>query len=189
MTDFKELLNTRRAIRDYEGRPVATDLVTEIIQDAVLAPSAGNGQSWRFIIVNNREMIRRLSDDAKKHMLEMIDQDSGSPLARYENILRLDEFNIFYNAPCLVLIGGSAKAHSLSADCSLAAAYLMFSAADRGLGTCWIGQGVFIRSPELLEEIGLSGNFRLVAPITLGYPKAVPGIPERKPPNIIKAVE
>ena len=64
----------------------------------------------------------------------------------------------------------------------------MLAAADRGLGTCWIAQGGFIRDPEVLKDLGLPEGHQLAAPIILGYPKAVPPMPERNAPNIFKVI-
>ena len=106
----------------------------------------------------------------------------------YEAMLRNEEYNVFYNAPCLVYIVGPAKAATLVPDCALLAAYFMLSAATRGLGTCWVAQGGFIRDPEVLKELGLPEGYQLVAPIILGYPKNIPPMPERKEPNILKII-
>jgi nitroreductase len=64
----------------------------------------------------------------------------------------------------------------------------MFAAAARGLGTCWINLGIEIRNLEIQKAIGMSEDFRIVAPMTLGYPKAVPALPIRNEPKILKMV-
>ena len=55
MVDFFDLLKTRRAVRNYQDKDVSLDLLMEIIQEACLAPSGGNRQTWRFILINNRD--------------------------------------------------------------------------------------------------------------------------------------
>ena len=61
MADFFELLTKRRSVRDYDDGAVSLDLVEEIIRDSCFAPSSGNGQPWRFIVVNNKEWIKKLA--------------------------------------------------------------------------------------------------------------------------------
>jgi len=180
MADLFELLKTRRSIRDFQDREVSMDLVREIIKDTCMAPSSGNGQPWKFIVVNNRDKIRQLSDESKRNLLAHIEKDPASFLKKYEAALRNKAFNVFYNAPCVVYIVGSREVRSLWVDCALAACYFMFSAAARGLGTCWVDLGSEIRSPEILKEVGLPEECRIVAPIALGYPKSIPSPPERK---------
>jgi len=187
MADFFELLKTRRSIRDFQERGVTLDLVQEIIKDTCMAPSSGNGQPWKFIIVKNREMIRKLSDESKKNFVALIEKDPSSPLKKYEAGLRSKEFNVFYNAPCLVYIVGANEARSLWIDCALAACYFMFSAAARGLGTCWVNLGSEISNPNIRREIGLPDSCRIVAPMILGYAKSIPSPSERKP-DILKIV-
>jgi nitroreductase len=66
----------------------------------------------------------------------------------YRPVLENADFNVFYNAPCLVYIAGPRDIRSIQVDCALAAAYFMLSAADRGLGTCWVDLGSVIRDPS-----------------------------------------
>ena len=188
MSDFFELLKKRRSIRDFEGKDVSLEIVNEIIKESCLAPSSGNGQPWRFIIVNNKDVIKSLSDDSKKNILSYIEKNPDSPTKKYAAALRNPGFNVFYNAPCLVFIVGPKQLRSLHADCALAACYFMFSASARDLGTCWIGFGTNIQDPELLNLIGLPEDHKIVAPLILGYPKSIPSSSDRIEPQILKIV-
>ena len=186
--DFPELLAKRRSVRDYQNRDVPLEVVKDILRDTCFAPSSGNGQPWQFIIVNQREWIRKLSDESKKNFVAAIEKDPNTPLKKYEANLRNKDFNVYYNAPCLVYMGGPKDLRSLFLDCSLAAAYFMFAATARGLGTCWINLGSEIRDPEIQKVIGMTADFRIVAPMTLGYPKAVPELPIRNEPQILRTI-
>jgi nitroreductase len=64
----------------------------------------------------------------------------------------------------------------------------MFGAAARGLGTCWVALGANIRDAGLRAELGISDNLRIVAPIILGYPKAIPAPLERNAPQILRVI-
>jgi len=186
--DYLELLKNRRAIRDYQDKAVPSEIIQEIINDAVKAPNAGNRQIWSFIIVNNKDLLKPISDSNKKMILDGIERNPNSPMKVYEKTLRDENYNVFYNAPCVVFIIGPAKAPTTSVDCALVAAYLMLAATQRGLGTCWSAQGGLIRDKEILQELGLPEGQEIIAPILLGYPKSIPAMPERKPANIIKVL-
>ena len=188
MPDFFDLLRKRRSVRDCEAREVPLELVKDILRDACLAPSSGDGQPWRFIIITRRDLILRVSDECKKNLVADLEKNPGCPAKKYEAILRDPDFNVFYNAPCLVFIVGKRDVRSLWVDCALAAAYVMFSGAARGLGSCWIGLGKHVRDPSLIEEVGLPEGYEVVAPIILGYPKIIPGVPARGEPPILKVV-
>lgn len=186
--DYTELLKSRRSIRDFEAKDVSTETIKEIIKESCLAPSSGNRQEWRFIIINSREMLRRISDECKKNVLQEIEDDPGTYMSRYKNVMENEGHNVFYNAPCLVLILGPKDNHTLEIDCTLIASYLMFSAVERGLGTCWIGMGNYIQDRKMLDEIGVTGEYRLVAPIILGYPTRILDPAPRKDPQILKTL-
>ena len=186
MTEYFELLKKRRSIRDFEDKEVPLDTIREMIKESCFAPSSGNGQPWRFIIVNNKELIGRLSGNSKENLISQLEKNPDSPIKKYENVLRDPKFNIFYNAPCLVFIVCSKKISTRQVDCALAASYFMFSAVERGLGTCWIGLGINVGDPVLLKDIGMPEDFKIVAPIIIGYPKNIPGLPERMEPQILK---
>ena len=126
MTDFFELLQTRRSIRQFEDKDVPVETIREIIEDSCLAPSAANGQPWRFIVVNNKDLIKRLSDESKQNILAFIEQNPESASKKYEAAMRNPDFNVFYNAPSLIYIVGSKQDRNLYVDCSLAACYFIF---------------------------------------------------------------
>ena len=189
MVDYLDLLKMRRSIRDYEDKEVPLDTVRRIIRESCLAPSSGNGQPWRFIVVNNREMIKRLSDESKRNLVADIERNPASPSRNYEAVLREKSFNVFYNAPSLIFIGGSKTVRSLHVDCALAACYFMFAACERNLGTCWIGLGRFIQNPELRRLTGMPEDYQIVAPVILGYPRTIPDVPQRADPQILMVVQ
>ena len=188
MAEFLELLEKRRAIRHFEDREVSLEIIREIIKESCLAPSAANGQPWRFIIVNNKDLIKKLSDESKRNLLSYIEKNSETANKKYEAALRNPDFNVFYNAPCLVFIVGSKETRNLHVDCALAACYFMFSATERGLGTCWVGLGTSIQDPDLLKLIGMPEDHSIVAPLILGYPKSIPSPPARNEPQVLKTV-
>ncbi len=188
MSSFNELLQKRRSIRSFEEREVPLALIKEILRESTLAPSASHAQPWHFIIINNRDVMKRVSDECKRSLLERIEANPVIPLSGYKEALSNADFNIFYNAPCVVYIVGPAEAGSLEVDCALLASYLMFSAAQRGLGTCWIGLGADIQDPDIREEIGMPPQYRIVAPIIVGYPGVIPEPLPRDEPKILKII-
>ncbi len=186
--DFFEVLEKRRSIRDFEDKEVSLDLIKDLINESIKAPNAGNMQLWRFVIVNNKEWVKKLSDANKQAMISDIEGNPNSPFKGYEARIRDENYNVFYNAPCVIFLVGTAKAQTLPLDCALLAAYFMLCATAKGLGTCWVAQGAQIKDPEILAELGIPENYRIIAPIILGYPKNIPPMPERKEPKILKII-
>ena len=188
MASYERLLKERRSIRDFTGQPVATDLIHELIKESTFAPNASNEQPWKFSIVKDRLVMQRISDESKKNILARIESNPVDPIAKYAQVLRNASYNVFYNAPCLVMISGEKGRRNLYVDCALAAGYLMMSAAARGLGTCWINMGADIQDRGLRSMLGLDDSLEVVAPIVLGYPKRIPSAPKRKKPEILASI-
>ncbi len=188
MTTFSELLQKRRAIRDFEDKEVPLKVVEEILQESTLAPSASNNQPCRFVVVQCRKAITNLSNESKANLLRDHKDGKISLKTEYVSLLQDEKFNVFYNAPCLIYIVGAKSVGSLDVDVALAAGYIMFSAAARGMGTCWVALGANIRDPRLRAELGLDDNYRIVAPIILGYPRTIPAPPERHAPEILRVI-
>ncbi len=187
--NLSELIKIRRSIRNYQDKSVSIDIIKDIINDSIFAPSAGNEQSWQFIIVSNRIMIDRISVECKKNFLERIATNPGDFAKKYEKMLQNQSFHIFYHAPAVVYILGDTRVKNRIADCTLAAGYFMFSATSKGLGTCWVNFGKEINDLQLRKELGISENLEIIAPLALGYPKKIPAIPVRKKPQILKVIE
>jgi nitroreductase len=187
--DFAELLNKRRSIRDFENKEVPLDLVKEIINESILAPSGSNAQPWSFIIVKNKDLIKRISDSSKSALLDWIREQPDSSAKDYQFIVENEDFNVFYNASCLVLIIGPIEGvMTIEMDCASLACYFMFSATSKGLGTCWVGLGSAVTDPVLKKEIGIPEEYKIYVPIILGYPTEIPPILTREEPKILKVI-
>lgn len=187
--NYSELLKNRRSIRHYKEKQVSTELLKEIITESTLSPSSGNNQYWKFIIVNDATMMKRISDDSKKNLLARIKGNPNDYAVKYQNALKRDDFNVFYNAPALVIIIGPTNYKNLFVDCALCAAYFMNAAVVRGLGTCWVNLGAVIKDTQILAELGMPEDYTIVAPIIIGYPETIPHEPLRKEPDIIRIID
>jgi len=182
---FSDVILKRRSIRKYLEKPVEINFLQDIIQESTLAPSAGNEQPWKFIIVQNPDLLHKISEECKKNLLGRIASNPNDYAKKYERMLQKENFSIFYNAPCLILILGESHVKNLLYDCTLAAGYLMLSVAAKGLGTCWINFAKEIKSQSLLDQIGIPENHTIVAPMIIGYPAIEPSPPKRKAPIIL----
>ena len=187
--DFSELLLKRRSIRDFKDKQVPLKMVNEIIEDSIKAPNSQNLQPWSFIIVQDKDLMKKLSDSSKAAMIEDIEKEGDPVRLEFASRIKSNDVNVFYNAPCLVYVVGKEDVRSLNVDVGLLVAYFMLSASSRGLGTCWIGMGSYVRDKELLDTLGLPDGCRIVAPIILGHPKGnIPDMNPRKEPDILKVV-
>ena len=185
---YNELLLKRRSVRLYLNQEVPKGVLFDIIKESTCAPSSGNEQPWKFIVVSDKSLMHRISDEAKKNLLTRIASNPNDSVKKYEKMLSIENFNIFYNAPCLVYIVGEKHFKNVKVNCSLAASYFMMSAAARGLGTCWVNFALAAQSQETLNELGFPENCEMVAPIIIGYPEKIPAMPKRKDPVILRDI-
>jgi nitroreductase len=182
VNDVFENIYLRRSVRDYKPNDVPDDIIRELIKAGTYAPSAVNKQPWRFVVNKNREMISRLSERAKKLWLDSVDKSSDPEIKRLANIMKIPEFNIFYNAPVLILIFSVPDAYSPQYDCASAAENMMLAAQSLGISSCWIGFGMPLGSDhDILVELKVPEDYRLMVPLIFGYPvKDIQTAPPRK---------
>ena len=179
--DLMEAIKGRRSVREYTGDPVGDDLIRRLIDAAILAPNAVNQQPWAFAVVRDQALLNRISQHAKSHMLATM--SAGPHSAHFQTLLNDPAFQIFYHAPLLILICGSAEGPWIVEDCALAGAQLMLAAHGFGLASCWIGFAQsFLNTAEGKSMLDLPPTWVPVAPIVVGHPKsAPPPVPRRQP--------
>jgi len=181
--DLKEAIYTRRATREFTAAPVDEKTLRELIDAAVQAPSAVNSQPWSFCVVRDKALLDKISATAKAYMV------SHTPLGlvshHFDQILHDPSFDIFYQAPVLIVICTTSEIPWAVEDCALAAENLMLAARAAGLGTCWIGfaQG-WLGTPEGKAALKLPAAYQPIAPIIVGHPKSAPAPVPRKEPEI-----
>jgi nitroreductase len=170
VNDVFKNIYLRRAVRDYRPDDVPDDIIRELIKAGTYAPSAVNRQPWRFVVIKDRDMIARLSDRAKKLWLDTARLEEPEA-ARLAVAMRMPGFNIFYNAPVLILIFAAPEAMYPDCECALAAGNMMLAARSLGIGSCWIGLAMPLGSDKpTLYELKVPEGHRLVAPLIFGYP-------------------
>lgn len=181
--DVLEAIHGRRAVRDYAERTVSDAVIRALISEAVWAPSGVNFQPWCFFVVDDPVLLADGSVEAKALMLGQA--DLHPELAHMREMLASPQFNIFYNAPVLVVICATTPDEMALKDCCLAAQTLMLAAYAQGLGSCWIGfSEAWLNTPAGKAKLGIPADFRPVAPIILGYPKGPNPATERRAPDI-----
>ena len=179
-----QAIRSRRSVREYADTPVDEELIRFVIEAATQAPNAMNRQAWTFAVATDRRRLQRWSEQAKRRMLDVMVGDTR--IHGYRERLASPSFNVFCDAPALIVIGTSATDVMGAQDCCLAAQNLMLAAHSRGLGTCWIGLAeAWLSLAETRRELGLTDDQVAVAPIILGYARRAPDPVPREPPRIL----
>lgn len=178
--DVFDAIRGRRSVREYKPEPVSRELLDQLVDAAVQAPSAVNEQLWHFTVVTNRNVLDSIAAKSKAYMLE----DVAEQPDHFRQILSDPKFHIFYNAPALIVISAPTGARWAVEDCALAGENLMLAAHALRLGSCWIGFAQsWLDTDDGRSAIGLAQDRRAVAPIIVGHPKtaSAAAIPRKKP--------
>ena len=189
MNEVLENIKNRRSVRSYKPDPIPRDILKKIIDAGNMAPTGVGRQPWRFVVVEDPEFKRKLSQVAFIFL-----KGGGSPeiykLLKYMEA-RYEE-PIYHSAPVILFVIGTAKASpthlkkSEAIDCALASQNIMLAACSMGVGSCMVGLGSMglKDDPKIVEALELKEEETLYLPIILGYPDRYPGPPRKKPPVV-----
>ena len=155
-----EAIRGRRSIRKYKDQPVEEEKLNRVLEAGRLAASAGNRQEWRYVVVQDTEMRRKLAEAANGQQF------------------------LAEAAVCIVCCAVGTE-HAMSCgqlsypiDVAISVDHMTLAAVEEGLGTCWIGA---FREPAVKELLGIPDDVRVVALLPLGYPDMEPKPRLRKP--------
>ena len=151
-------IEQRRSIRKFLDVPVTDDQVRELLQAAMLAPSAKNGQPWQFVIVRSPEKMAQLK---AKH-----------PYASSLN-----------TAPVCICVCGvidPAMPDYYTQDCAACTQNILLQAQSMGLGTCWMGVAPRRERMEAVAEtLRIPDGIAPFCLIAVGVPAETRATPDR----------
>lgn len=163
--DFKKVIETRRSVRRFSPTAVSREVLLDIVNQALTAPSSRNMRTTRFIIVDDKPTLEKLS--------EM--RDYGSSFMK--------------DAPAAIIVAAdTTKTDLWRENCAISATMLQLAAVDAGLASCWVH---VLDRPRLKDEpdgakaeeyvrefINLPEDWSIECAIALGYsdytPKPLP---------------
>jgi nitroreductase len=178
--DVLKAISERRATRAYTDEGLDRATVERLIHSAVQAPSARDLEPWAFVILEDKERLRKFSEEAKRVLLRSR-KESQSPEMRAR--LSDPSFDIFYGAPTLVVICATSAQSQAAEDCCLAAQNLMLAAHAEGVATCPIGLArPWLNLAATKRALGIPEDWVPVFPIILGRPGDHPAPPGRRAP-------
>lgn len=169
--DVMEAIYNRHATRNFLPDPVDPDIIKQLLDAAIHAPSALHEESRGFVIIQNKNLLNRISESAKLLLNTASNTKKYNQSPHVFEVTKQKEFNVFYNAHTLIVIYSTFKGPFVSADCWLAAQNLMLAALPFGLQSCVIGFAVAaLNLPEWKKELGIPAKMTAVAPVIIGWP-------------------
>jgi nitroreductase len=141
------MIFARRSVRAYTEQPVSEEDVRSLLEAGMAAPSANNRRPWHFVLVRDREALRKL---AEKHPYgKML---AGAALA-------------------IVVCGDPSASDWWVQDCAAATENILIAAAGLGLGGVWLGcHGRQEREQAVRSILGIPGRLGILSLLSLGHP-------------------
>jgi len=160
--DVFEAIRTRRSIRKYQDKAVPWDNMVKILEAGKYAPSAGNLQNWKFIVIK--------SDEKRKAIAKACLQQEWMETAHAYIVVVAEpkKAERYY---------GSRGARLYTTQgCAAAINNMLLAAHNLGLGSCWIGA---FDEDEIWRVLGLPEEVAVQAIITIGYADEHPEQPPK----------
>ena len=155
----------RRSVRKYLDKPVEHEKLDVIVRAGINAPSGSNRQPWIVRVVEDQQLIDRVTQVFKQENAEQVQRDKNFK-------------NMFRNAPNLICVCTPANGGG-ELDAGLLGENMMLAAQAMGLGTCCLGGPVrFLLSNEkarfFLDSLDIPSDYKLLYIIGVGYPDEQP---------------
>ncbi len=148
-----EEIKNRRSVRSYLDKEIPEEVLHKVLEAARLAPSASNRQPWKFVIVQDRNLRKRVMEAS------LLYNRTQPFIAEASAIIAGCATNTSHIMP-----NGM---HSYPIDLTIALDHISLQAVKEGLGTCWIGA---YDQDKIREILHIPGDVTVVCLMTLGYP-------------------
>jgi nitroreductase len=154
MNEAIKTLLARRSIRKFKPEKIKEEELNAILEARMYAPSGANQQSALFVVIQDKETLKKLS-------------------AMNAAVLGKD-IDPYYGAPTVVLVFADKSKIAPVEDASLALGNMFNAAASLGIGSCWVHRARQMFETEegkdLLRKWGVAGDYIGVGSCILGYP-------------------
>jgi nitroreductase len=166
MNETIKVIMNRRSHRKYKAAQIDEEKIRAIMDCAIHAPSAMNQQKWHFTVIRDQEMLVKIAEIIRQHLLK-------SPVEFFVQRAKDPSFNVFYNAPTVILVTAEEEGMFLDFDCGAATENIALAAESLNIGSCVIGMAAALfeseKADEIKKELGIPGGYRFVISIALGY--------------------
>lgn len=172
---------TRRSIRRYRSEQVPAEIVAQIVNCGINAPSALNKQPWQIRVVRNPEVLNTLNN-------AFVDWAKDKSLPGSASHAQEEGFCVFHHAPTLIIVASDTSNPYAEGDCGMLAQNIQLAAHYLKVGTCVIGSMAKIinESKAIRQELlSIDDNHKVLFGIALGYADEKPE-PKHREGNRVK---
>ncbi len=163
MNEVLKTIAKRRSVRSFEQKQISDEELNLILEAGLQAPSGHNDQPWYFSVIQDKGLIKELSDGSKLEMQKV-------PVKWVADYGKNEKLNIYYNAPTVIIVAAKKDAVVPTADACAAIENMLIAATSLNLGSCWIGfTKFFFTGDDRNKKIGLPEGYEVHYGIALGY--------------------
>lgn len=185
------IMRARRSIRSFHNKPVDRQKLLQLMDIARFAPSGGNSQGLSYIVIEDRDLLHQLSEQA----ILWMEMQAKTPIAaapvyrQYAWMYRQQgKASILRNAPCLIIATAAASFARGRENSLLSLAYVELYAPSLGLGSCWAGlleSAAFAGCEPVLQLLSIPAEKQLTGLLMVGHPDYhFQRLPDRLPLDI-----
>ena len=160
--DVYECIKSRRSIRKFKDKPIEWEKIIRILDSGRLAPSSGNLQNWKFVLIKDEANRKKLADAALKQRWMETAPAHIVVCSQPEKAFR------FY--------GTRGERLYSTQNCAAVAENMLLTAHSLGLGACWVGA---FDDEMIRRAVGLPEEAHAHAIIVIGYPDESPPMPPK----------
>ena len=178
MNETIKTIYERRAVRKYDERPIEKALINEVIEAGRMAPSAINMQPWKFHVLTNKELIKRLSKEISRAAASEISKMKIRKLMKLAasffylshglDFLKLEDA-VFHGAPAVIFISSPKANEWADLDIGMCSQNIMLAAQSLGLASCPIGFAKYVEKTKSYKKLGIAETEQVIIAIIIGY--------------------
>ena len=178
-----DTFKNRRSVRKFKSTAVPKEHILKILDEARYAPSAGNQQPWKFLVIQDRNKLEPLEKEALSWYIELYKEKkmpSQEELSSIQDSLKKVLKNVL-SAPVYVAVLVDIEAmypDYILYDGTLAAENLMIAARALGYGTGFFT--TFFPEEKMKNFLNIPGQYKLICFTPIGIPEEWPKTPSKK---------
>ena len=170
-----EAIYSQRAIRHFKPDPVPDELVHKLIEAATKAPSGANQQQWKFVVIRDAEMKRRVGEYYRRGWEAVYGSEASRPSTIQPHVRASAAYlaEHMHDAPVLIMAtiehDGGPSSMGRGSSIYPAVQNLLLAAIGLGLGSV-ITSLHKLHEREVKELLGIPENVETAALLPIGYP-------------------
>lgn len=201
-TETEEVILKRRSVRMYKKKQVPEFMIKRILEAGRFAPTAGNYQAWKFVVVRDKEVIDEMTADVVKtcKLFKFLLDYTGTKnilrrlFAWFNIMMKPSDLNptpfgaisliadglldLFHQAPTVIYIFKDKRCiGSPELDCGIAGQNMVLAAHSMGLGTCWVSFAKLAfqhQKKKWHKKLKIAHPYQFVTSVAIGWPMGDP---------------